>query len=174
MNAETYKLSFSPAILERGFWLYVWRIQTLRGERLYVGRTGDESSPHASPPFVRMSQHLGWKKQSNALRRNLENDGINPKECHRFELISHGPIFPEVKKWSGATREALMEKHKPRRDQNAAMEKQLADDLSAVGYNVLNEVQCRRTYDPEIWKSVREAFSEEFPRLKNVDFMDTV
>ncbi len=46
-----YSMTFDGALLERGFWLYVWRI--IEGTRtvLYVGRTGDSSSPNASSPF---------------------------------------------------------------------------------------------------------------------------
>ena len=51
MGALTQIISFSSSVLERGFWLYVWRIDTPKGGMLYVGRTGDESSPHASLPF---------------------------------------------------------------------------------------------------------------------------
>ena len=165
MGALTQIISFSSSVLERGFWLYVWRIDTPKGGMLYVGRTGDESSPHASPPFVRMSQHLGKRKESNALRRNLVNSGVEPENCGQFELICHGPIFPEVQKTGNETRAELMEKHKPYRDQTAAMEKALADALVVAGYNVLNPVNCRRKYDPEIWAQVKSEFAKEFPRL---------
>ena len=165
MGAQTQIISFSSAVLERGFWLYVWRIDTPKGEMLYVGRTGDESSPHASPPFVRMSQHLGKRKESNALRRNLVNSGVEPEDCGQFELICHGPIFPEITKTGNETRAELMEKHKPYRDQTAAMEKALADALVDAGYNVLNEVKCRRQYDPEIWAQVKTKFAKEFSGL---------
>jgi hypothetical protein len=54
------QLSIPGALLERGFWLYVWEVLTEDGNTvLYVGRTGDSSSAHAQSPFNRLSQHLG-------------------------------------------------------------------------------------------------------------------
>lgn len=161
----THKLTLPGAMLARGFWLYVWRIDTPKGECLYVGRTGDSSSPHASPPFTRMTQHLGKQKNSNALRRNLGNADIEPEDCHAFDLIVHGPIFDEVPHIG--TRDERMEKHKPLRDLYAAMEKQLADDLILAGYNVLNIVHCKKPLDVVIWKDVRSAFAVHFKRLES-------
>lgn len=163
-GAATHTLTLPGAMLARGFWLYVWRIDTPKGEYLYVGRTGDSSSPHANPPFTRMSQHLGRKKKSNALRRNLLKAGINAEDCSSFDLISHGPIFDEIPHIG--TREDRMEKHKPPRDLVAAMEKQLQEDLTAAGYNVLNVVHSRKLLDVELWKPVRNAFAGYFERLE--------
>ena len=111
-----------------------------------------------------MSQHLGRQKKSNALKRNLLTKvGINAEECELFDLIMHGPIFDEVPHIG--TRDERMEKHKPLRDIVAAMEKQLADDLGAAGYNVLNKVHCKRPLDVVIWKDVRQAFAAQFKHL---------
>ena len=45
---ETFTVTLDGAMLRRGFWLYVWEITTPNGEKvLYVGRTGDSSSPNA-------------------------------------------------------------------------------------------------------------------------------
>lgn len=162
-EASTHTFTLPGAMLARGFWLYVWRIEAPKGDYLYVGRTGDSSSPHASPPFTRMSQHLGKQKNSNALRRNLLNAGINAEDCKSFDLIAHGPIFNEVP--DGGSRYDRMEKHKPIRDVVAAMEKQLAEDLSAAGYNVLNKVHSRKPLDVAIWTPVRQAFAKHFERL---------
>jgi len=164
-GATTHQLTLSGAMLARGFWLYVWRINTPKGEMLYVGRTGDSSSPHASPPFTRMTQHLGKQKNSNALRRNLLSAGIVAEDCKSFDLIAHGPIFDEVP--SEGSREERMEKHKPLRDIVAAMEKRLAEDLTAAGYNVLNVVHCKKPLDVVVWKDVRLAFEEHFEMLGN-------
>ena len=60
-----------------------------------------------------------------------------------------------------------MEKHKPLRDVVAAMEKQLAEDLSNAGYNVLNVVHCKKPLDIVLWKDVRSAFANHFERLGN-------
>ena len=166
-KAATRRLTLPGAMLARGFWLYVWRIETPKGEMLYVGRTGDSSSPHASPPFTRMTQHLGKQKNSNALRRNLLTAGIEAEDCKSFDLIAHGPIFDEVP--SDGTREERMEKHKPLRDIVAEMDKQLADDLTKAGYNVLNVMHSKKPLDVVLWKDVRTAFAKHFERLGRSD-----
>ena len=67
--AEMLTFSFSGSLLQRGFWLYVWQVTTADGrEVLYVGRTGDSSSPHAQSPFNRLSQHLGSNKSRERLQ----------------------------------------------------------------------------------------------------------
>jgi hypothetical protein len=53
-DMKAYAMSFDGALLGRGFWLYVWRITDDSRSALYVGRTGDSSSPHASSPFKRI------------------------------------------------------------------------------------------------------------------------
>ena len=84
---DLLSLSFSGALLQRGFWLYVWEVTAEDGRRvLYVGRTGDSSSANAQSPFNRLSQHLGNNEHANALRRQLEEAGINPVTCRSFDL----------------------------------------------------------------------------------------
>lgn len=143
-------------MLERGFWLYVWRVETPEGEYLYVGRTGDASSPHASAPYRRLGQHLSHRREQNALRRNLELLGIVPEQCDAFHLVAHGPLFPEV---------GDMEAHRGPRDIVAALEKALADALRGAGYRVLNTVACRKPLDEVLFASVRTAFAADFPAL---------
>lgn len=144
------------AMLQRGFWLYVWRVDSPKGEYLYVGRTGDNSSPFATPPHQRMGQHLGHNKNQNALRKYLERNGVKPEECDSFDLIAHGPLYAQM---------ADMAAHVGPRDIVAALEKALADELSRVGYSVLNIVKCRRPLDAGLFETVREAFALHFPRL---------
>ena len=48
MTVSTHTLTLPGAMIERGFWLYVWRIKSPVGKLLYVGRTGDNSSPNAA------------------------------------------------------------------------------------------------------------------------------
>jgi hypothetical protein len=151
-------------MLQRGFWLYVWRVATRAGELLYVGRTGDNSSPHATAPYTRMGQHLGYAANQNALRRHLESRQIDLHAC-TFQLVSHGPLYEEVLHGEGVTRAALMAAHMPLRDIVGAMEKALADDLRRAGYDVLNTVNCRWPLDPTLWVPVRAAFAEAFPKL---------
>lgn len=165
MPAATYVLTLPGPILRRGFWLYVWRVETDQGEKLYVGRTGDNSSPHASAPYQRMGQHLGRAKTQNALRRTLKKYEIIPENCAQFHFISHGPLYDEIASEIGATRDARMAKHLPLRDIVGAMEKALADGLRSAGYDVLNTVNCNWPLDQDLWAPVRSAFAVHFPRL---------
>lgn len=94
--AETYTMQIAGGTLRRGFWLYVWHVTTAGGdELLYVGRTGDNSTPNAQSPFNRMGQHLGNAETSSMLRNHLVKRGVVPEEC-KFRLVAHGPIFDEV------------------------------------------------------------------------------
>ncbi len=156
MAAETHTLTVPGAMLERGFWLYVWQVEAPEGEYLYVGRTGDSSSPFATPPYQRMGQHLGHQKTQNALRKYLERKGIKPELCKAFRLIAHGPLYPQAED---------MHSHKRPRDIVAALEKALADDLKEAGYEVMNTVHCRKPLDVMAFAGVRAAFSAHFPEL---------
>lgn len=171
----TYRLAIPGPMLRRGFWLYVWRVVAAeKRELLYVGRTGDNSSPNASPPYVRMGQHLGSIKNQNALRSHLLKRGVKPEECQAFNLVAHGPIYAEVVKpvdldrADSAGRLALMKLHTPIRDIVGAMEKRLATELSAVGYTVMNSVKWRHNAEDRDWLPVRQAFAEDFPDLKAI------
>ena len=77
------QVRFEGALLERGFWLYVWRVRQESREVLYVGRTGDSSSRFAASPFSRLSQHLDIrpKASANMLFRNLIRRGFDPLGC---------------------------------------------------------------------------------------------
>jgi hypothetical protein len=56
---DIYEINFDGSILKRGFWIYIWTIHTQReGFLIYVGRTGDTSSPNAQSAFNRVSQHV--------------------------------------------------------------------------------------------------------------------
>lgn len=168
-TARLHRLTLPGPMLQRGFWLYVWRVQTPEGERLYVGRTGDSSSPHATAPYTRMGQHLGFSKAANSLRRLLTEAGVEPENCGQFELISYGPIFPEIGMTKDQLRADQMLLHVPVRDQIAALEKRLRDALARVGYSVLNVVHSKKQCDAAQWEAVRNAFTEHFPSLGRVD-----
>lgn len=102
-------------MLSRGFWLYVWIVETSDGQVVhYVGRTGDSSSLNAQSPFARMSLHLGSNDSTNQLRKHLRENQIVPETCERFELVCYGPILPESK---------IMDEHQERRDAVAGLEK---------------------------------------------------
>src|SRR5215211_7436627 len=145
MAPQTHKLTLPGAMLERGLWLYVWRVEVASGEYLYVGRTGDNSSRFATPPYQRMGQHLGHQKNSNALRQHLQKAGIVPEDCFAFHLVAHGPIFPEA---------LDMAAHLPVRNIVAAMERALAEDLAAAGYRVMNTVKCRQPLNSGLYGPV--------------------
>lgn len=153
-------VAFEGALLERGFWLYVWEITAADGRVLhYVGRTGDSSSANAQSPFSRLSQHLGTNGRANALRRHLKDAGIEaPETCQRFSLFPYGPIFPEGR---GSTTE-----HNESRDVVAALEKALADAMVAAGYEVLNKISCRRPLDETLFARIRSEFAVHFPKLR--------
>lgn len=144
-------------MLARGFWLYVWEIVTENGRTiLYVGRTGDSSSPKAQSPFTRLSQHLGSNDNSNTLRKNLFKHGIDANTCTSFEMIAYGPLLTEEKNWDA---------HCQSRDIMAALEKALAADLSECGYFVLNVVNCKVAVDLRFRNTVLSAFSVRFKEL---------
>lgn len=168
-SANLHRLTLPGPMLQRGFWLYVWRVQTHKGERLYVGRTGDNSSPNATAPYTRMGQHLGFLKNQNSLRRWLIKDGVEPESCGMFDLIAYGPIFPEIGKRDCLNRDELMLLHIPVRDQIAGLEKKLRDALVAAGHEVLNVVNSNKPYDAAQWNVVRLAFADHFPSLRRLD-----
>ena len=170
--AEIQGVVFGGAMLQRGFWLYVWRVISRQGrELLYVGRTGDNSSPNATAPYSRMGQHLGHVSSQNALRSHLERRGIRPEDCAIFELIAYGPIYPEVNH-DGSARETLMRLHMAFRNNIGAMEKLLRDDLSGAGYDVMNKVSWRYRLDDdgmEKWRVAKAAFHKQFPGCRGDD-----
>lgn len=167
-SATTCIMTLPGAMVKRGFWLYVWRAETTVGDLLYVGRTGDNSSPNAVAPYTRMGQHLGFQSTQNALRKHLKGNDVEPENCAAFHLVAHGPIYLEVTgdKSTAAAREALMPAHKVPRDVVAAMECKLANDLTAAGYTVMNKVHCTASLDTDAYAPVRAAFAEHFPRLR--------
>jgi len=111
-----------------------------------------------------MGQHLGFMGNQNALRSYLVDRGIDPGTCVSFELIAHGPIFPEVDKSLGERAERMLA-HVPRRNKVGAMEKALAVELARAGYVVLNKVNCNWPLDEAAWQPVRNAFAIQFPQL---------
>ncbi len=159
MKPGLQTLSFDGAILQRGFWLYVWEITPAGAAPLYyVGRTGDSSSTRAQSPFNRMGQHLGFKEASNALRRQLLAQGVTPEACH-FKLVALGPLDTE-------STEDTRAEHDVRRDRIAAMEKALADLMLESGYKVINRVHCKKTLDLQVFEGVRQAFAGAFSKIR--------
>lgn len=156
MNACT--MSFNGALLERGFWLYVWRIANQDRNVLYVGRTGDSSSPHASSPFRRIGQHLDSKSnaKSNALWKRLRTAKLVPEAC-TFEMIAVGPLFSE---------EPDMDRHKIVRNRMAALERALADHLREAGHVVLGTHPRQAEYDEALCERVCRLVDERLATLE--------
>lgn len=104
-----------------------------------------------------MGQHLGNAKNSSMLRNHLATRDIVPEEC-QFRLVGHGPIFEEAA-------EKNMEAHSPLRDKMAGIEKKVAEDLKAAGYDVMNTVRSNAPLDEGLYAQVRPPFATEFPNL---------
>lgn len=149
------RLKFDGRILERGFWLYVWRIISSRCTVLYVGRTGDSSSNFASSPFVRIGRHLDLRPnaKSNSLVRHLKEKGLDPTECH-FEFVAFGPLFPEQK---------TTDQHRRFRDRTGALETLLAKELRDRGYEVIGKHNARVNPTAADVAQLREFINGEFP-----------
>ena len=150
-------MSFDGHLLVRGFWLYVWRIQSPKGLFLYVGRTGDSSSRHASSPFDRTGRHLDLRPQAkgSAMAKRLRDKGIVPASC-QFEMIAIGPLFSEQKD---------MDAHQPLRDKTAALEMHIAKALKARGYEVLGTHSASKKPDPALSHALLLKLWREFPVL---------
>lgn len=157
MKPKLQRLSLPGAMLARGFWLYLCEVTTASGANwLYVGRTGDNSSPNAQSPFVRLGEHLSRNLKSNALRRKLAEAGVDADTCRSFDLTCYGPILPE---------QSTMARHRPARDTMAALEKGLRDALKSAGYRMLNEVHSLQAIDESLMRQILTAFAARFPKL---------
>src|SRR5437667_46456 len=156
LSPATYSMRFDGTVLNRGFWLYVWRVTCRGSDYLYVGRTGDSSSANASSPFLRIGQHLDFRASAkgNSLSKHLATLDIKPAEC-TFEMLAIGPLFPEEK---------TMDLHRPVRDRVAALEKKLALFLRECGYKVMGTHGASAAVEPELWGRVIAAVSKHFPR----------
>lgn len=150
-----YSMKFDGSVLQRGFWLYIWRVTSPGRDAVYVGRTGDSSSPNAASPFQRIGQHLDIraKAKGNALGRRLAEAGIDPTKC-QFAMKAVGPLFPE---------EPDMEGHKAPRDQTAALEKALAQWIADRGYEVLGIHHSKTEPDVARLEQIIELLGAEFP-----------
>jgi len=157
-------IKFEGRILERGFWLYVWKIFDGTHTVLYVGRTGDNSSPYASSPFGRVGQHLDSrsKAKANSLYRNLRREKLKPMNCS-FEMYALGPLYPEQKSWK---------EHQKYRDVVAPIEAALAVHLGDRGYRVIGNHGSRKALDEKLFRRVTLAFDERFPAA--IDSRDTI
>jgi len=142
----SYQISFQGGLLERGFWLYIWRIEYKGRVCYYVGRTGDSSSRYAASPFSRLSQHLDVRNSASAnmLLRNIRAAGFNPLECF-FEMTAFGPIFPE---------QHTLDQHRQFRDRIAPLESALAEYLRQRGLEVIGKHPSPGSVDQKIFSEV--------------------
>ena len=145
-------MTFNGRILERGFWLYIWEIRFAKKKYIYVGRTGDSSSPNASSPFNRIGQHLDFKPKAkgNALARQLKKAGVEPKSS-KFRMAAFGPIFKEQNSF---------ESHKKYRDQMATLEYEIADLLRSKGFEVLGTHHKKAPVDRKRFTVIAEKILE--------------
>lgn len=152
---QSYSMKFDGPLLKRGFWLYVWKINGAASHHVYVGRTGDSSSRYASSPFRRVAQHLDTspKAKGNALGRQLRAAGVKYEEC-TFEMLAVGPIFPE---------QATLENHVPIRNQMAALERAIADELRRRGYEVLGNHPRASPPKQPLLEQTRALLDSKFP-----------
>ncbi len=150
-------MSFEGQLLNRGFWLYVWRINAPERSVLYVGRTGDNSSCNAGSPFNRIGQHLDVRgsAKGNAMGRQLRVAGLTAADCV-FRMVAIGPLFPEQADWNS---------HCPVRDTVARLEKELAAWLQGRGYEVLGIHHCNGDLDPALFASIKCLVADEFPPI---------
>ena len=153
-NTKLHKINFDGALLERGFWLYVWKITYGNNVCFYVGRTGDASSPNASSPFRRMGMHFDLKPHAtaNCIIKQLRRKRIDPANCS-YSLLAYGPIFPEQKN---------MNDHKLYRDRVAALEAELAHSIkNELGYEVMGEHPKRKPFDNSLFAELWGRFRKE-------------
>jgi len=150
-------MRFDGHLLNRGFWLYVWEIKGPLSHHVYVGRTGDSSSAHASSPFKRIGQHLdpGPNAKGNALGKQLTRAGVKYEQC-TFEMVAIGPIWPEQEDFDA---------HKPIRDRMAALERAIADELKRRGYKVLGSHPRRASPDQFVLQQLLAHLDHKFPSL---------
>jgi len=108
-NMRLHRLKFTGAILERGFWLYAWRVFSGEREFFYVGRTGDSSSKFAASPFSRLSQHLDIrsKASANMLLRHVRRLKLDPLACE-FELLALDQSSANSLPWSSIANIAIV------------------------------------------------------------------
>lgn len=143
---KLHEISFDGALLERGFWLYVWRVTQNGRSVLYVGRTGDSSSQYASSPFSRLGQHLDVRPsaKANTLLRNIRAAGFEPTSS-KFELLAIGPLFPE---------QTTMSAHRKYRDIVSPLETALATHLKTNGHTVVGKHPKPKPYDTKLFQQV--------------------
>ena len=155
---KTVTVTLDGAMLRRGFWLYVWEITTPDGkEVLYVGRTGTTHRPTPSHSSTGSGRTLGRWQTPAWFGTTLRSGASIPLGVSSaWSATAPSSTRSPTKDFAA---------HKPIRDKVGAIEKKLAEDLVAVGYDVMNQVRWNTPLDPELYEPVRAAFAAEFPAL---------
>jgi hypothetical protein len=148
-----YRLVLPPQLLERGFWIYVCKID--RGifpPCFYVGMTGDRSSFVAQSPFNRIAAHLEerLKSKSNHIRQHLRGREIEINSANAIDVAAYGPIgiVPSQK-----------DVYQVARGKVEAVEKALWLRMKECGLDLLNKSPtCRSVAEPTLVDDVLRAF----------------
>lgn len=161
MIGQIHHLELPSALLQRAFWLYVWKIVLPSGGGTvhYVGMTGDTGAGTAQSAMNRVSAHLGRNVKSNALRRYLKSKReVELEDCQALDLFAFGPVYRSPEKADYATQ----------RGKVAAIEKHLWAQMEAARYVMLNaQPAARAKLDRPRWEDVYSAFREHFHDLKS-------
>jgi hypothetical protein len=155
MTAQAWELSLPPQLLQRGFWIYVWKVVGPHDEQLcYVGMTGDVTRV-AQSPFGRVTSTLGNNKNANTLRAALHARGVDPEHCKGLTLAAYGPLYD-----ANDTENYMEHWHKVR-----ALERALFDALKEEGFVPVNKRRPsgRPDYDANLFVAIRSAFASHFP-----------
>jgi hypothetical protein len=155
VRLDVARATFDGAILKRGFWLYLVEIIASTGQHLvYVGRTGDTSSPYAASLFTRMTGHLNDRKsaKANSLLKRIVEQELACEDCS-YRFVGIGPVFNQ---------QATMEAHRPLRDVMAGLERAVADHLRKKGYAVLGNHPRARMMEAELLATALRLVDQEF------------
>ena len=170
MEASPYTLEIPVPMTQPGYWLYVWKAEiTPNVEWLYVGRTGNDSSKTAKPPFVRAAEHFDPNAADSFLkkirmRHYMERLRKSPlrldgePDYTGLSLVTHGPLFQNFYESTDL------------RDQGNAivgpLETALREALRYNNYVVLGENSSRGNLCARCWQDVRQAFKKHFTLTK--------
>jgi hypothetical protein len=157
-DAKMHRFELPSAVLKRGFWLYLWKIQEGHNTKpiYYVGMTGDTGSYSAQSPINRVSAHLGSNENANALRYYAQQHEIDLEGCHRIEFFAYGPIST-VPKITDETSKAL---YRQERQKVAAIEKAIWLEMQRRGCFLINPCPgCRTSANHAHLAMALEAFS---------------
>ena len=159
MTARAWELSLPPQLLQRGFWVYAWKIIGPRDEQCcYVGMTGDVTRV-AQSPFGRATSTLGANKNANTLRAALVTKGVDPENCKALTLAAYGPLYD-----ASDAENYMTHWHKVR-----ALERAVFDALKSDGFEPINKKRPdgRPDYDASLFEAIRSAFASRFPQKQS-------